>query len=287
MCLLLGAILTRLWIPGQALAVVILLHKGFYCFIFFEVSRGLIAKSGNNPGVYVDLEILFDDNHCLVVVKPTGVSTGRDHRGEDSFIELVRAVWQKRKEALAGASDKKGYLVPIHFLDRPVSGVMLFALSSKAAARFNQQFRQRTVKKSYLALVEGIPHDKDATLSDFLLKDHDKNLVTVVDGATPGAKPCQLSYDRLAINAGRALLQVTLHTGRSHQIRVQLSQRGWPIAGDVKYGGEPLPEGRERLCLHAYRLQFTHPTLRTEMCFTAPLPDFWHTIWHDIQKIVP
>ena len=237
-------------------------------------------------GVLVDLKILFDDNHCLVVVKPTGVSTGRDHRGEDSFIEIVRASWQERRAALPGGLDKKGYLVPIHFLDRPVSGVMLFALSSKAAARLNQQFSRRTIGKSYLAIVEGVPREPIGTLDDFLVKDRDKNLVTVATAGTPEAKPCQLDYERLAVRGGCALLKVTLHTGRSHQIRVQLSHRGWPIVGDVKYGGEALPQGREQLCLHARTLCFEHPTLRTEMSFTAPLPDFWQRVWPDIDKVL-
>ena len=205
----------------------------------------------------MDLKILFEDNHCLVVQKPPGISTGRDHRGEASFIERVRACWLEQKAAQPGGYDKKGYLVPVHFLDRPVSGIMLFALSSKAAARLNQAFKSRSIGKIYVALVEGIPPENQAMLQDFLVKDHAKNLVTVTSASSPGAKACQLSYEKLAQKSGYSLLKIRLHTGRSHQIRVQLSHRGWPVAGDVKYGGEKLALTPTAICLHAFSLSFT------------------------------
>ena len=218
------------------------------------------------------LDILYEDGHCLVVVKPPRVLTASDRTGDETLLARARAFHAARQ-----APGKKGYVAPVHMLDRPVSGVVLFALSSKAAARLSDQFRSRRTGKVYRAVVEGDPPAAAGVLEDWLLKDRDANVVTVVPPGTAGAKPCRLAFRRLARAGALTLLEIRPETGRSHQIRVQLASRGLPIYGDVKYGASRGWDGV--IALHALSLTFDHPVRKTPVTVTAPLPESWRAIW--------
>ena len=218
------------------------------------------------------LQVLFADNHCLVANKPARLLTLGDDSGDLTLLGLVRDYHSARQ-----APGKKGYVAPLHSLDRPVSGVVMFALSSKAAARLSEQMRSRRIAKTYLAIVEGEPPAASGVLTDTLLKDRERNLTAVVEDDTPGAKHCELAY-RVVERRGRlSLLVVEPRTGRSHQIRVQLSQAGMPIYGDVKYGASQGWDGQ--IALHARAVTFTHPVNKTPVHVAAPVPEVWREIW--------
>lgn len=218
------------------------------------------------------LKVLFEDKHCLVVMKPARLLTASDKTGDETLIELARAY-----NAAKQAEGKKGYLVPIHFLDRPVSGVVMLAVSSKAASRLNEQFRAGKIEKIYRAVVEGNPPADEGVLEDWLLKDKDDNVTTVVAPRTEGAKASKLEYKRLKSDGRLTLLEIRPKTGRSHQIRVQLSSRGMPIFGDTKYGASKAWDGM--IALHAYQVTFAHPVEKNPVTVKAELPDYWQTLW--------
>ncbi len=223
------------------------------------------------------LHVLYEDRHVLAVLKPARLLTASDKTGDATLLELARAYHGGKQE-----EGKKGYLVPLHFLDRPVSGVVLFAVSSKAASRLSAQFRAGTIHKTYRAVVEGAPATPAAEVEDWLLKDEAENTVRAVRSGTPGAKHCALGFRQLAQHGGLTLLDVQPHTGRSHQIRVQLSSRGLPIYGDVKYGAR---HGFDNMiALHAYRISFDHPVTKERVTLTAPLPAAWAGFWPDPAK---
>jgi len=223
------------------------------------------------------LAVLFEDRHCLVVMKPARVLTAGDKTGDVSLLDQAKAY-----HAEAIGPERKGFLAPLHFLDRPVSGVVMFARSSKAAARISDQFRKRTIHKVYQALVWGHPPADNGVLEDYLSKDKDANVTTVSHAGDKNAKACKLSY-RLLSRCGRlSLLEVTPETGRSHQIRVQLASRGMPIFGDRKYGGDGELEGA--IALHAASVTFAHPISGEQMTVNAPIPDVWHRIMHKAAR---
>lgn len=236
------------------------------------------------------LKILFEDRHCLVVVKPPGLLSASDGTDAETMYALVVQYLGDciRAQSIANgdATPKKGYVAPLHFLDRPVSGVMVYAKSSKAAARLNQQFKAREVRKTYLAVVEGSPSPAAARLQHYLVKDHERNVSAAFlrppATARDAAKHCILDYRELAAKGRISLLQVEPVTGRSHQIRAQLSASGWPISGDVKYGAAPA--AMEGIMLHAWRIAFRHPTLNTDMQFTTEPPQYWSRIWPNVDS---
>ena len=206
--------------------------------------------------------ILHLDNHLLVVDKPAGLLSQGDVTGDETVLTWGKA-FLKEKFAKPG----NVFLALVHRLDRPASGVMVLARTSKAAARLAEQFRQRTPEKRYLAIVEGTMEGA-GQCEDFLLK-ADRH-VRVVRPGTPGAKPARLAWHARATDDGLSLVEVTLDTGRAHQIRVQLAHLGHPILGDFRYGARRELDGRN-LALHAYRLTIEHPTRRMPMTFiTAP-----------------
>lgn len=218
------------------------------------------------------LEILFEDKHCLVVNKPARLLTASDKTGDVTLLSLLREYNQGKQ-----AEGKKGYLVPLHFLDRPVSGVVMFAVSSKAASRLSAGFRERKIEKIYHAIVEGKPTALEDELHDYLLKNHETNVVAVVRPGTPEAKACSLGFKLLKTAGGRSLLEIKPHTGRSHQIRVQLASRQLPIFGDVKYGASQAFDGA--IALHAKTVKFVHPVTKELMEISAPIPKSWSSIW--------
>ncbi|MDR1959102.1 MAG: RluA family pseudouridine synthase [Planctomycetaceae bacterium] len=215
------------------------------------------------------LTILYEDNHLLGVFKPPGLSTMGRPEGEETL--LTRA-----KDYLKQKYCKPGnvYLGVVSRLDTPVSGVVLFARTSKAAARINEQFRTHAVEKTYHALVEGNLYPEETQLVDFMCEDprHRKMWITKsADGAD--VKEAKLHYRKLAMTGKISHIQVLLETGRKHQIRLQLSHHGFPILGDRKYGARRMfPDG---IALHARSLAVTHPVSGEPVKLTAPFPASW------------
>ncbi|MFN4257995.1 MAG: RluA family pseudouridine synthase [Gemmataceae bacterium] len=214
------------------------------------------------------LEIVFEDNHCLAVVKPAGVpSTHFQGRAET----VDRAVKQYLKEKYHKPGNV--FLGVVHRLDKPVSGVLLFARTSKAAARLSEQFRAGSVEKIYWAIVEGEPARSAGTLEDWLIKDQDTHRVEVVEPHTPGARQALLHYQCRAAHQGLAWLEVRPQTGRTHQLRVQLAHHGHPIHGDARYGSiRTFPHA---IALHARSLTFLHPIRNEPITLTADVPRSW------------
>jgi 23S rRNA pseudouridine1911/1915/1917 synthase len=227
----------------------------------------LYRKSTENT-VTSRLTVLFEDNHCLAVLKPARLLTAGDETGDESLLEQAKA-YLKAKYAKPG----NVFLGLVHRLDRPVSGVVLMARTSKGAARLSEQFRAGTVRKVYLAIVEGHVAAAEGELRDWLVKNEATNVVRVVSPGTAGGKQSVLRYRRLKSGRGGTLLEVTPLTGRSHQIRVQLAHAGHPIRGDSKYGSTH--RGGGTITLHAQSLTFEHPVCREPMTVSAPMPDEW------------
>lgn len=224
--------------------------------------------------VSAGLEVLLFDHHMIAVQKPARMLVASEQSGETTLLSLVRA-WNAERQV----EGRKGYCVPIHFLDRPVSGVVLFALSSKGAARINEQFRKHTLQKTYWAVTEAAPRQSEGRLIDWIVKDKDTNISRVVNPNDPDAKRCELSYRVLAHGSDRTcLVEVKPITGRSHQIRVQLSHMGCSIVGDTKYGAKNGWGGF--IALHAAQVQMSHPVGGTRLDISAPLPSYWKQIWH-------
>jgi 23S rRNA pseudouridine1911/1915/1917 synthase len=222
------------------------------------------------------LEILFEDNHCLAVNKPAPLLT----QGVPPGIPTLESM---AKSYLRDKYHKPGnvYLGIPHRLDRPVSGVVLFARNTKAARRLAEQFQGRQVHKVYRALVEGIVAADEGTWEDWLLKVGDEARAERVSPETTGARLAVLHQRVLKRHDGVTLLELEPQTGRMHQIRVQAAVRGHPVLGDVLYGatrpfGPPAELPRDRvIALHAHRLTFLHPIRYEEMTVTAPLPTAW------------
>ena len=226
----------------------------------------------------MNLDVLHEDNHCLALNKPAPLLTQSASPDIPSLENLARAYLREKYHKLGHV-----YLGTPHRLDRPVSGVVLFARSSKAAQRLADQFRDRQVKKLYWALVEGDVTPEEGDWEDWLLKVPEEARTEIAAPETPGAKAASLHYRVLQRIPGRTLLEVEPRTGRSHQIRIQAATRGWPVCGDTLYGARTTfgPEAelpRDRvIALHARSLTFLHPIRYEPITVTAPLPDYWPT----------
>ena len=232
---------------------------------------------------YQGIRIVYEDNHILVVVKPPNMPSQSDPTGD---LDVLSAM----KLYLAEKYGKKGevYLGLVHRLDRPVGGLMVLARTGKAADRLSAQVREKTLSRQYVAAVRGdVP--ESAELCDWLLKNARTNMVRVVPEGTARAKEARLRFARVGSAKDLTLVRVRLFTGRSHQIRVQLSHAGMPIWGDARYGrGRP----GEQIALWGMHLGLVHPTKRERMDFIAPPPregapwrSFGEEIWEAEGKI--
>ena len=220
------------------------------------------------------LDILYEDNHVLCVVKPCNVPVQADSSGDEDMLTIL-------KKYIAEKYNKPGavYLGLVHRLDRPVGGVMVFARTSKAASRLSEQFSGHSTKKRYMAVLQGtLTEEKE--LKDWLYKDGN-GMVHVVDKSFEGAKDARLMTRPVASRNGTTLTEVELFTGRAHQIRVQHKNAGYPLWGDARYGnGKP----GQQIALWAYSLTFTHPTLKTEITVRRmPEPK---GIWKDYADLL-
>ena len=208
-----------------------------------------------------DLKILFEDNHIILVEKQPNIPSQAD-KTED--IDMLSIVKQYIKETYHKPGNV--YLGLVHRLDRPVGGVMVFAKTSKAASRLSNQVREKTFKKKYLAVVDGKVEQKEGTLENYLYKEERSNTSKVVNKEKKNAKLAKLDYQVLKYNEVKnlSLLEINLHTGRHHQIRVQLANFGHSIFGDQKYGTRG--QGKQ-IALWAYKLSIEHPITKKQMTF--------------------
>jgi 23S rRNA pseudouridine1911/1915/1917 synthase len=225
------------------------------------------------------LVILFEDNHCLAAAKPAGLLTQGVPPGIPTLEAMVKAYLKERYHKAGNV-----YLGIPHRLDRPVSGVVLFARNTKAARRLAEQFQQRQVRKVYWAVVEGRVEPEVGTWDDWLLKVAEESRSERVSADTPGARHALLGYRRQRTGADWSLLEIQPQTGRMHQIRVQAAVRGWPVRGDFLYGarqpfGPPAELPRDRvIALHARELTFLHPIRYEPITLAAPLPESWRDL---------
>ena len=212
-----------------------------------------------------DIDIVYEDNHIIVVLKPQGVPTCGDESGDDSLLEGVRRYLKVTYEKPGNV-----YVGLIHRLDRPTGGVMVFAKTNKAASRLSEQMRGGDFEKKYFAVLVGTPKEPQKTLVNYLKKNPVNNMVYLCPPTTDGAKMASLDYRVLQEREGLCLAEVRLHTGRTHQIRVQMAGIGHPVYGDMRYGGENAKKGW--LALWAYSLSFTHPVTKERMRFMVQPP---------------
>lgn len=211
------------------------------------------------------INILYEDNHLLVVEKPVNMLTQSDSTGDEDLLTLL-------KEDIRQRFNKPGnvYLGLVHRLDRPVGGAMVFAKTSKAASRLSEQIRNGELDKSYMAVIHGVPEQSSGTLINYLVKDESINTVQVTQSPEEGKK-ASLDYAVKGSKNGLSLVNIKLHTGRSHQIRVQFAAIGHPLYGDQKYGASLNKPGMQ-LALWSVELGFEHPTLRQYESYKSAPP---------------
>lgn len=215
----------------------------------------------------MDLDILYEDNHLLVLNKPPGLLTQPSGTDRDSLEERAKA-WIKETCAKPGAV----FLEAVHRIDAPASGIVVFGRTSKALTRLNAAIRERRAAKGYLAVVQGRPPRDTEDLRHFLR--HDEHRAKVVAAGTKGAAEARLRYRMIGFHRDRALLQIDLETGRYHQIRAQLAAIGCPIVGDTRYGGPGMTG--PGIALHHARLELAHPVQgHADLIVEAPLPATW------------
>ncbi|MFM8917325.1 MAG: RluA family pseudouridine synthase [Bacteroidota bacterium] len=223
------------------------------------------------------MQVLYEDNHLIAVNKRPGDIVQGDKTGDEPLSEKV-------KRYIGDKYQKPGavFLGTIHRIDRPVSGVVLFARTSKALERMNEQFREREVQKTYWAVTQNTPNPEQGKLVHYLVKKESLNKSFASIDAKPGSSRCELDYRVLAATERYTLVEVLPLTGRHHQIRVQLSTIGCPIKGDLKYGAKRSnPDGS--IHLHARKLEFIHPISKLPVTITAEVPK--DNLWLDLSRM--
>ena len=223
------------------------------------------------------MNILFEDNHLIIVNKSCGEIVQSDPSGDISLEMMVKDYLKKKY-------DKPGdvFLGVVHRVDRPVSGVVLFARTSKALLRLNSMFQEKLIRKTYWAIVKDLPPDEIGTLIHYIIRNTKTNRSYAHLKGCPGAKKAVLHYRHIASSDRYHLLEINLETGRHHQIRCQLAAIGCPIRGDLKYG-YPRSNPQGGISLHARRIQFTHPVKNEDIDLIAPVPD--DALWKVFDSI--
>lgn len=221
------------------------------------------------------MQVLYEDNHIIVVYKQSGEIIQGDKTGDKPLSETIKA-WIKEKYAKPG----NVFLGVVHRLDRPVSGLVVFAKTSKALSRLNDMFRNGEVKKTYWAMVQTAPDVPEATLTNWLVRNEKQNKSYAYDHDVPNAKPAILKYKTIGHTERYTLLEINLLTGRHHQIRCQLAAIGCPVKGDLKYGARRSnPDGSISLLSH--KVEFIHPVSKEKIVVTSPLPT--EKVWDDFR----
>lgn len=221
------------------------------------------------------MTVLYEDNHIIIVNKAPGEIVQGDKTGDKPLSEMV-------KEYLKKKYNKPGnvFCGVTHRLDRPTSGVVMFAKTGKALSRLNEMFRNGEVDKTYWAIVKDCPAKNEGRLTHYLIKDEKTNKSKAYTVEKPHSKKAELHYRMIAASQNYYLLEIDLETGRHHQIRVQLAKMGSPIKGDLKYGfPRSNPDGS--ICLHARTISFIHPVSKERVKVTAPVPD--ENLWKAIE----
>jgi 23S rRNA pseudouridine1911/1915/1917 synthase len=222
-----------------------------------------------------NLQVLHEDNHIIVVNKRVGDIVQGDKTGDKPLSEIV-------KEYIKIKYDKPGevYLGVVHRLDRPTTGIVVFAKTSKALTRLNGMFKNRDTQKTYWAVVKNVPEPQEAALQHYLKRNSQNNTSKAYTKEIPESKLAMLDYKVIYQLTNYSVLEINLYTGRHHQIRAQLTAVGCPIKGDLKYGfNRSNPDGG--IHLHARKLEFIHPVAKTELSITAPLPD--EATWNNLK----
>lgn len=224
------------------------------------------------------MEVLFEDNHIIAVnKKPSDIVQG-DKTGDTPLSDIVKSYIKKKY-------NKPGevFVGTVHRIDRPVSGIVLFAKTSKALARLNQMFQSKEIQKTYWAVVKNKPASAEGKLVHFLIKNEAKNMSKAFDKEMSGALRSELNYKLIASSDKYHLLEIKPLTGRHHQIRVQLSKIGCPIKGDLKYGFDRSNKDAS-IHLHARKVEFIHPVKKEPVTIVAPPPD--EVLWNAFVKMI-
>ena len=223
------------------------------------------------------MQVVYEDNHLVIVNKSSSEIVQGDKTGDTPLSDVVKA-YLKEKYQKPG----QVFLGVVHRLDRPVSGLVVFARTSKALTRLNEMFRTGEVHKTYWALVKDLPPQPEGELVNWLVRNEKQNKSYVYDQEKPGSKKAILSYKVIGHSDHYHLLEVHLKTGRHHQIRCQLAHLGCPIKGDLKYGSpRSNPDGS--ICLHARRVEFIHPVSKEHISVTAPVPE--GSLWSAFENL--
>ncbi len=223
------------------------------------------------------MRVIYEDNHIIVVFKKSGEIVQGDKTGDTPLSETVKA-YIKEKYDKPGAV----FLGVVHRLDRPVAGLVVFARTSKALSRMNDMFRKGDVHKTYWAITQNCPVQKEGVLQHWLVRNEKQNKSYAYDSECPNSKNAILKYRLIAQSERYNLLEVNLLTGRHHQIRCQLAAMGCPIKGDLKYGAKRSnPDGS--ISLLARRIEFIHPVSKEHIMLESPLPD--DTLWNSLGKL--
>jgi len=221
-----------------------------------------------HPGATTRLQVLYEDNHLLVVAKPAGLLVQGDSTGDVTLLELSKAYIKEKYKKPGNV-----FLGLVHRLDRPTAGVVVFARTSKAAARLSEQFRSRKVLKTYLALVEGTVKDDCGALTHCLWNNREKKRTEVCRPGTAGGREARMEYRVLRRAGGMTLVEIIPLSGRKHQIRAQFAAVGHPVAGDTKYGATKRPLD-QNIALAAVKIEFAHPTTGEKLLIEGPEPEW-------------